>query len=35
MSPVTALAGGFYAVWHNIVNSWQLYQARKQELKLN
>ena len=28
MSPVTALAGGFYAVWHNIVNSWQLYQAR-------
>ena len=24
MNPVTALAGGFYAVWHNIVNSYQL-----------
>ena len=28
MSPVTALAGGFYLVWHNIVNSWQLYRER-------
>jgi len=26
MNPVTALAGGFYAVWHNIYNSYQLYQ---------
>ncbi len=26
MSPVTALAGGFYSVWHNIINSWQLYR---------
>lgn len=24
MSPVTSLAGGFYSVWHNIYNSWQL-----------
>lgn len=25
-SPVTAMAGGFYSIWHNIVNSWQLYK---------
>lgn len=24
-SPVTALAGGFYSIFHNVVNSWQLY----------
>ena len=30
-TPVTAVAGGFYSVWHNIVNSWQLYQQRKRE----
>ena len=24
LHPVTAMAGGFYSVWHNIVNSWQL-----------
>ncbi len=29
MSPVTALAGGFYAVWHNLVNTYQLYVERK------
>lgn len=28
MNPVTALAGGFYSVWHNIVNSYQLYRIR-------
>lgn len=26
LNPVTAIAGGFYSVWHNIVNSWQLYK---------
>ena len=26
MTPVTAIAGGFYSVWHNIVNTWQLYR---------
>ena len=25
LNPVTALAGGFYSVWHNLVNSWQLW----------
>lgn len=28
LNPVTAMAGGFYSVWHNIVNSWQLYKMR-------
>ena len=26
MTPVTAIAGGFYSLWHNIVNTWQLYR---------
>lgn len=25
-SPVTAMAGGFYSIWHNVVNSYQLYR---------
>lgn len=29
LTPVTALAGGFYSVWHNVYNSYQLYRARK------
>ena len=28
--PITAAAGGFYSVWHNLVNSWQLYKKRKE-----
>jgi BASS family bile acid:Na+ symporter len=32
LDPVTALAGGFYSVWHNVVNSYQLYQKRKQNV---
>lgn len=34
LTPVTSIAGGFYSVWHNIFNSYQLYQQRKQENKL-
>ena len=30
-TPVTAVVGGFYSVWHNTVNSYQLYQQRKKE----
>ena len=26
MTPVTAVAGGFYAIWQNLFNSWQLYR---------
>lgn len=28
LTPVTAIAGGFYSVWHNLVNTWQLYKLR-------
>lgn len=30
-TPVTAVAGGFYSVWHNVINSWQLYRQRKKQ----
>ena len=29
MTPVTSVAGGLYAIWHNLVNSYELYQTRK------
>ena len=29
MTPVTSLAGGFYSIWHNCYNSYQLYRKRK------
>lgn len=25
-TPVTAMVGGFYSIWHNVINSWQLYR---------
>ncbi len=28
LDPVTSIVGGFYSVWHNTVNSWQLYKVR-------
>lgn len=31
LSPITATAGGFYSIWHNVVNSWQLYKKRKKD----
>lgn len=33
LTPVTSLAGGFYSIWHNIYNSYQLYQMRKNSPK--
>ena len=27
LTPVTSIAGGFYSVWHNVFNSYQLYRA--------
>lgn len=30
LTPVTAIAGGFYSVWHNIFNSYQLYRKRRE-----
>jgi len=32
LTPVTSVAGGLYAIWHNLVNSYQLYKLRKGEL---
>ena len=29
LNPVTSVVGGFYSVWHNTVNAWQLYKVRK------
>lgn len=29
LTPVTAVVGGFYSVWHNVINSWQLYKHKK------
>ena len=26
MTPVTSVAGGLYAIWQNLFNSWELYQ---------
>ncbi|MCF0178415.1 MAG: transporter, partial [Bacteroidales bacterium] len=26
LTPITAVVGGLYSIWHNIVNSWQLYK---------
>lgn len=28
-TPITSLAGGFYSIWHNVINSWQLYNHKK------
>lgn len=33
MTPVSAVAGGFYSIWHNCFNSWQLYRQRKLQTK--
>lgn len=31
LTPVTAVVGGFYSVWHNVINSWQLYKHKKEK----
>lgn len=31
LTPVSSIAGGFYSVWHNLYNSWQLYQKEKKQ----
>ena len=32
-SPVTSMVGGFYSIWHNVFNSYQLYQHKRLEKK--
>ena len=31
LSPVVSVAGGFYSIWHNVYNTWQIYQKRKRD----
>ena len=33
LSPITALSGGFFAIWQNVVNSYLLYKKEKKEIK--
>ena len=33
-TPVTSITGGFYSIWQNLINSWQLEQKRKNENNL-
>lgn len=28
LNPIISVAGGFYTIWHNVYNSWQLYKKR-------
>lgn len=28
-SPITSMVGGFYSIWHNVINSYQLYEHKK------
>lgn len=31
LEPVTSVAGGFYSVWHNLYNTWQMNRVREQD----
>ena len=31
MTPVSSIAGGFYCIWHNVFNSYQLYKSGKKK----
>lgn len=33
LNPVTSIAGGFYCIWHNVYNTWQLRKERKHEMQ--
>ena len=33
LSPITSLAGGFYTIWHNLFNAYQLYRIRQEQEK--
>jgi len=35
LNPVISVAGGFYSIWHNSYNAWQLYKRRKELEKEN
>lgn len=29
-TPITSVAGGFYSIWHNVINSYQLHEHNKE-----
>lgn len=31
LNPVTSVVGGFYSIWHNVINSWQLAKINKEK----
>ena len=35
MTPETAIVGGFYSIWHNLYNSWQLHRTETGKKKLS
>ena len=35
LTPVTSVAGGLYAIWQNLFNSWELYERRHESPKNN
>lgn len=34
LDPIVSVAGGFYSIWHNCFNTWQLYRRRKEQESL-
>ncbi|MBO8459619.1 MAG: transporter [Bacteroidetes bacterium] len=32
-TPITSIVGGFYSIWHNVINSYQLYEKKKMDAK--
>jgi len=30
LDPILSVSGGFYSIWHNVFNTWQLYRRRKE-----
>lgn len=32
-TPITSIVGGFYSIWHNVINSYQLYEHKKLKIK--
>ncbi len=29
LNPISSVVGGFYSIWHNLINSWQLYRVKR------
>lgn len=35
LDPLTSVAGGFYTIWHNLFNAWQLYRRTRRQAQLD